>query len=504
MVLTTTLNFLAPSLHPNTLIDLSFPQPKLGAVPSAPEPIVQHLPIKYGEYQPLGSVKRMAQTGENQIVVADDKFQVSNLELSSVNDEEASPPVVRGQHAVKARSKDVWAGLVHVQSGAVSALTSGLLTHHPHVTESSDSKASSSQSRSVPSPLQCLASSSLAPTSFALGGKEVDISLWDVERTFGASANEEVAKTSDSGKRKKNVLEAGQIWQAKNVPQNNLSLRQPIHHLCLTYLNESPHSIVSGTKAGTVRRFDTRQRKPLSDWKVAREGGVGAVAPGAEHELFFSDRSNLLGSLDLRTGKVLYTYSAATSTASHLLAIPPHSSEAEATVGVAAGSRRVGLASISSDSTFRLHTTTTPPSLSASASAGSGAQTSNGNGNGKSNWGDEGKKGEVLRIVGGASVGNPLWRGYAQREITVVIPPSTTNIKARRAEGEDGEDDDDEDGEELGDEEVWEVMDEVADEGKDEESDDFADSDSGSESYVEEKDRVIVKSKPKKKVKRAL
>ncbi|OCF41463.1 hypothetical protein I317_04764 [Kwoniella heveanensis CBS 569] len=497
MVLTTTLNFLVPSLHPNTLIDLSFPQPKLGAVPSAPEPIVQHLPIKYGEYQPLGSVKRMTKADENQVVVADDKFQVSTLELSSINDDEASPPVVRAQHTVKARSKDVWAGLATVQSGAISALTSGLLTHHPLVHNNSSEpepvlpSSSTHQSRSVSSPLQCLASSSLAPTSFALGGKEVDVSVWDVERTFGG-VNDEVAKTwGDSGKRKKNVLEAGQIWQAKNVPQNNLSLRQPIHHLCLTYLNESPHLIVSGTKAGTVRRFDTRQRKPLSDWKVAREGGVGAVAPGVEHELFFSDRSNLLGSLDLRTGKVLYTYSAATSTASHLLAIPPQ----EASVDIPkAGSRRVGLASISSDSTFRLHTTTTPPPVTESTSS----QNGNAPGNGKSNWGDEGKKGEVLRMVGGASVGNSIWRGYAQREIVVVAPPHTT-----KGEGHQGEDEDEGDGEgELGDEEVWEVMDEVADEGKDEESDDFADSDS--ESDVGEEDRVIVKSKPKKKAKRAI
>lgn len=66
------------------------------------------------------------------------------------------------------------------------------------------------------------------------------------------------------------------------LPNNSLSLRSPIHHLCLAHLPDSETLLVSGTKAGTVRRYDTRQRKPVSDWKVAKEGGVGCVASGAE------------------------------------------------------------------------------------------------------------------------------------------------------------------------------------------------------------------------------
>ncbi|WVR05292.1 hypothetical protein IAU60_002305 [Kwoniella sp. DSM 27419] len=466
MVKTRTLNFLAPSLHPNTLVDLAFPEPKLGLVPTADEPIVQHLPIKYGEHQPLGSGKRMARTADNEVVIADDKFQVSRLSLSSVDTDEPPPPVVVAQHTVKARSKDVWAGLVPVQGGVVSALTSGLLTYH------SPSSTEASGSRTVPSPLLCLASSTAAPTSFAMGGKEVDVSVWDVERTFASSANDKVEKNWESGKRKKNVLENGQTWQAKNVPQNNLSLRQPIHHLSLTYLPDSPNLLVSGTKAGTVRRFDTRQRKPLSDWKVAKEGGIGCVVPGVEHELFFSDRSNLLGSLDLRTGKILYTYSSLTATPFHLLSIPPPSSLDTPEPAT----RRAGLASVSSDATFRLHTSTTPPEEGT-----------------KGNWGAQGKKGEVLRMVGGVGVSECIWRGYSEREIVVAKPEKEVKPGQDDEEGDEAE-------EELGDEEVWEKMDEVADEGKAEDSDDYSDSDSDEG----EQDRVIVKAKPKKKTKRAL
>lgn len=221
-------------------------------------------------------------------MVADDKFQISTLELSPIGSEIPSPPIITSQESVKARSNDVWAGLVPVEkydlrkppdsvnvddfySGTVSALTSGLLTFHP-------SSGSRPSSRSVSSPLACLASTSLAPNQFALGGKEVDVSIWDIERTFASSSDSPMV---DDGKRKKNAHEPGQIWQAKNMPNNYLKLRPPVHHLALSWLN-SPDALVSGTKMGTVRRFDTRQRKPVADWKVAREGGVACLIPGEE------------------------------------------------------------------------------------------------------------------------------------------------------------------------------------------------------------------------------
>jgi hypothetical protein len=68
------------------------------------------------------------------------------------------------------------------------------------------------------------------------------------------------------------------------MPITSLRLRPPIHHLCLTHLPGNGTSLVSGTKAGTVRRYDTRQRKPVGEYKIAREGGVGAVAPGRDEQ----------------------------------------------------------------------------------------------------------------------------------------------------------------------------------------------------------------------------
>lgn len=48
-----------------------------------------------------------------------------------------------------------------------------------------------------------------------LAGKNVELSMWDMERTFAAGPK---AK-GDAGakKRKKNELEEGEIWRAKRV-----------------------------------------------------------------------------------------------------------------------------------------------------------------------------------------------------------------------------------------------------------------------------------------------
>lgn len=59
-----TLDFLLPSLHPSTLLDVSFPVTGPG---TANEPIVKSLPIKYGEHEPVGIVKRMLSLDGDQV-----------------------------------------------------------------------------------------------------------------------------------------------------------------------------------------------------------------------------------------------------------------------------------------------------------------------------------------------------------------------------------------------------------------------------------------------------
>lgn len=63
-----TYNFLAPSLYPNTVVDISFPEPTIGVVNVSPaDPVVHHLPVKYGEYNALGGVRKMVNLGNNKV-----------------------------------------------------------------------------------------------------------------------------------------------------------------------------------------------------------------------------------------------------------------------------------------------------------------------------------------------------------------------------------------------------------------------------------------------------
>ena len=116
------------------------------------------------------------------------------------------------------------------------------------------------------------------------------------------------------------------------LPNDSLSLRQPIHITSLTYLKNTTATschLATGTERGDVRRYDTRSAKrPVADWKgVAKIGGVKAIQTGsheqyvrvlfgigdvanlARHsELFVSDCGTNLSTLDLRNGRVLYSY----------------------------------------------------------------------------------------------------------------------------------------------------------------------------------------------------
>lgn len=191
----------------------------------------------------------------------------------------------------------------------MAVLSSGQASYHPTSALSSDNASDAStsvQTASLPSNLLCLASCSKGNSTFALAGKEVDVSVFDVERTFGAAAaagaegGDVEMVSGKNAKRKKETMLPGETWRAKNVsppwkrsdrgpladarklPNDSLSLRPPIHHLALTYLTDSDVLLASGTKSGHVRRYDTRQRKPVSNWKIAREGGINTVCPVGE------------------------------------------------------------------------------------------------------------------------------------------------------------------------------------------------------------------------------
>jgi hypothetical protein len=347
----------------------------------------------------------------------------------SLPETETDVPIVTSQSLFSVPSAgSTWTGLSALSDTvAISSLASGRVSLH-RAGEAAGAEAAGVIK--VGKPVLTLSAPDSANNTFAMAGKEMEIGVWDVERAF-------VPKGSKTLKRKKDSdLMPGEIWRAKNVAHNNLQLRVPVHHLCSAFLPGSTSDIVTGTKAGNVRRYDTRQRKPTADWKLAREGGIAAIAAGAEHEVFFADHSNLVGALDLRTGKMLYAIPGLTASAHFLLPLPAPQPKF---------SRAAGLATVSSDATLRVCGTTPPPIDLP-----------------KGNWATGGKKGSVVGAVGGVGVANAVFRRYGSHVADKAEP--------KEKKDDDEESDDDAEVDEDEEEEIWEGMGD-AEEGSDEEMD---------------------------------
>lgn len=130
--------------------------------------------------------------------------------------------------------------------------------------------------------------------TFAYGGDEVEVSLWDTERAFCSPSESAAAGTPANGGKKRKQSDAlfpGEVWRAKNVQNDFLGLRQPVHNTCLTYLSPSTsanqHHLLAGTRLGDMRRYDTRAgRRPVAIFTgIGKVGGVRTVEKGFSEQL---------------------------------------------------------------------------------------------------------------------------------------------------------------------------------------------------------------------------
>ncbi|KAG2364499.1 hypothetical protein BDR07DRAFT_1482443 [Suillus spraguei] len=169
--------------------------------------------------------------------------------------------------------------------------------------------------------------------TFAYGGDEVEVSLWDTERAFDLPSESPPKGPLANGKKRKqsDTLFPGEVWRAKNVPNDFLGLRQPVHNTCLTYLSPSTSAsqqhLLAGTLLGDMRRYDTRAgRRPVAVFKgIGKVGGVKTVEKGSsEHETFISDYGSNVYAVDLRSGSILYGYKGLSGTAISLAASATH------------------------------------------------------------------------------------------------------------------------------------------------------------------------------------
>ncbi|KAF9480119.1 hypothetical protein BDN70DRAFT_833309 [Pholiota conissans] len=266
---------------------------------------------KYDVSSGACSVQRLASSrgaGHTTLAAA---FSNGTCLLSSLKDDDSFEVLSKWDEIRSANGRFI--GLSLYESSVFTCTSNGMLRKTNFDLEGDTTMAGISRSECsiLPSRLFDWKLSEDAHT-FAYGGDEVDLSVWNTEGAF----QEPPAPTSttSSKKRKRNEdLLPGEIWRARNVPNDHLGLRQPIRITALSYLSSSSpsHNLITGTQFGDIRCYDTRAaRRPVSNWAgIGKVGGIKCIEKGmSEHELFIGDGGSNLYSIDLRTGSILYGY----------------------------------------------------------------------------------------------------------------------------------------------------------------------------------------------------
>ncbi|RGB25842.1 WD40-repeat-containing domain protein [Rhizophagus diaphanus] len=133
---------------------------------------------------------------------------------------------------------------------------------------------------------------------FACGGKERELSLWDVN-----SYKEGICFIKTQKKEQK----AGLVWMSKNVSHDFLDLRVPVWITDLQFLSEQETTkLVVATKYHQIRIYDTKaKRRPVSDYNIGNNPVVSLIIGRNSNEIFFTDTIGNVFSVDVRTGKIL-------------------------------------------------------------------------------------------------------------------------------------------------------------------------------------------------------
>ncbi|KZV46495.1 WD repeat-containing protein 74 [Dorcoceras hygrometricum] len=114
------------------------------------------------------------------------------------------------------------------------------------------------------------------------GGKGVEVNLWDLSNNT-------------------------KIWVAKSPPKNSLGIFTPTWFTSATFLSKDDHrKFVAGTNSHQVRLYDiSSQRRPIMSIEF-RETPIKSIAEDFDgHTIYVGNGSGDLGSIDMRTGKLL-------------------------------------------------------------------------------------------------------------------------------------------------------------------------------------------------------
>lgn len=189
-----------------------------------------------------------------------------------------------------------------------------------------------------------------SPSHYAYGGDQVLLSVCEIGATLShyskcksgssAGAAEKQVEEEETVSSKKRKLPSrpgkqvdflpGEVWRAKSLPNDHLSLPQPPSIRTISFITDSTSDrntfenmkVVVGTKDGLLRTYMPSQKpKHTQEWKITQNrGSIRTVhACPSENALFVGDTQRNLYMVDDRTGQVLFQYKDITGTISDAL-----------------------------------------------------------------------------------------------------------------------------------------------------------------------------------------
>ncbi|TIB37586.1 hypothetical protein E3P86_02148 [Wallemia ichthyophaga] len=146
---------------------------------------------------------------------------------------------------------------------------------------------------SLPPRLTCMRTSP-SGRYMAVGGVEQEPSVWDVQRVCEMSEDHPTAyapripqgKTKLERRKEKLALHDGELWRARNVPNDNLNLRSPVHVTALEWLDDN--TLLTGSASGSVRLYSWREQSEQGE-HTGTKGKVGTKSNNSNRPLRSTD-----------------------------------------------------------------------------------------------------------------------------------------------------------------------------------------------------------------------
>ncbi|RUP43255.1 WD40-repeat-containing domain protein [Jimgerdemannia flammicorona] len=151
---------------------------------------------------------------------------------------------------------------------------------------------------------------------FAVGGKERELTVYDVTALNSGEASKALAPAMENGERsghnrhkKEKKEDKGVIFRAKNVKNDFLDLRVPVWITDIEWLSEDATKLVVATRHHKIRVYDTKAaRRPALDVEVGQHPITSLCVGRSADEVIISDTTSNVFAVDVQTGKIMSQY----------------------------------------------------------------------------------------------------------------------------------------------------------------------------------------------------